>query len=58
MTVLDQTFGEDYNNQYGYIGDPFSQKNDADENYIYQINFYLFIYTLWIKSYNQYFYES
>ena len=42
----DDSFVGDYNNQYGYIGDPFSQKNDADENYIYQINFYLFIYTL------------
>ena len=31
----DDSFGEDYNNQYGYIGDPFSQNHDADENYIY-----------------------
>ena len=39
------SFGRDYNNQYGYIGDPFSQNNNADENNIYLINFYLFIYT-------------
>ena len=31
----DGNFGEDYSNQYGYIGDPFTQNNDADENYIY-----------------------
>ena len=31
----DFNFGEDYSNQYGYIGDPFSQNSDADENYIY-----------------------
>ena len=31
----DHSFGGDYNNQYGYIGDPFAQNNEADENYIY-----------------------
>ena len=53
----DDSFGRDYNNQYGYIGDTFSQNNDADENYIYYF-FYLFIYTLRIKSFHLYFYES
>ena len=54
----DDIFGGDYNNPYGYIGDPFSQNHDADENYIYLINFYLFIYILSIKSLNQYLYDS
>ena len=31
----DDSFDGDYNNQYDYIGDPFSQNHDADENYIY-----------------------
>ena len=31
----DDIFGGDYKNQYGYIGDSFSQNNGADENYIY-----------------------
>ena len=30
----DDSFGGDYNNQYGYIGDPFAE-NHPDENYIY-----------------------
>ena len=31
----DDSFGEDYSNQYGYIGDPFAQNTVTDENYIY-----------------------
>ena len=42
----DDSFGRDYDNQNGFIGDPFSQNNDADVNYIYSIHFYLFIYNL------------
>ena len=56
----DHSFGGDYNNQYGYIGDPFAQNNEADENYITNIRYTfvliwtLFIYTFSIKYFLQY----
>ena len=41
----DDSFDGDYNNRYDlYIGDPFSQNNDANENYIL-FSFYKILFT-------------